>query len=153
MPGRFKPHRGQVGRLPPALRCFAPKLSALQVRDLGLAHIVNLDAISRGEADATILWQWAGGVLTWWRVAVLTERALADMQAQIDLVDSVVARFKRTGKVGFSGGEYQQAKHGVDVMDALASFIDRPTAERAADWAEAQLNTMVASVAAERKAA
>lgn len=134
-------------QLPPALRCFAPKLSASQRRDLGICHLENLDAIAKGEACPDVLWHWVGGTLTWCSVAVSLERGLDEMQQQAHLVDAVVERFKQTGRIVFTGPEYQAAKHGVDLMDELARIVDRPTAVAAAEWSEEQLQHIVATVA------
>lgn len=124
----------------PVPRWLRPKLRADQVRDLSLAHHANLDAIARGVADSSVMWQWAGGCLTWSRVAELLQRGEAEMAQQLHLVEAVIARFRRTGRVGFSGTEYQLAKLGVQVMDALAELVDVPTAQQAADWSEAEIN-------------
>lgn len=128
-----------VARLPRALR---PRLASDQVRDLAMVHLVNLDAIARGQADEATLWQWIGGVLTWSRVAELMQVGAPEMQRQIELTESVVRRYGSTGRIGFSGPEYQLAKEGVDVMDELARLVDRPTAVAAADWSEARVNAM-----------
>lgn len=146
--GRFLPRPGLPPKLPPALRCFAPKLHPSQVRDLGLVHMEELDAIIHGQATPDVLWSWAGGVLTWSRVAELTERAADDMAEQLSLVLAVIERYRRTGSIGFTGPEYQLAKRGTMLMDALAEFVDRPTAVAAADWSEARINAMRAQAEA-----
>jgi alpha-D-ribose 1-methylphosphonate 5-triphosphate synthase subunit PhnL len=112
--------------------------------DLALAHITNLDLISKGQADEEVLWQMVGGVLTWSRVAELLNMGVAEMAPQLELATRVVERYGRTGRVGFSGTEYQAAKLGVDVMDALAEAVDQPTASLAADWSEQQVNLLAA---------
>jgi hypothetical protein len=145
--GRFLPRPAMPAKLPPALRCFAPRLDATQVRDLGLVHVANLDAIIHGNASPQVMWDWAGGVLTWSRVAELTDRASDDMAEQLALAMSVIDRYRRTGSVGFiTGSDYQIAKRGVALMDALAEFVDQPTASAAADWSEARLHALQAEV-------
>lgn len=131
-------------RAGPALhpRGLRPRLSPDQVRDLGLAHVVNLDAIARGEADEAILWQWVGGILTWSRVAELLQAGAPEMHEQLDLATRVIGRYGRTGRVGFSGPDYQSARDGVQVMDSLAEIVDVPTALAAADWAERKVNEL-----------
>lgn len=150
--GRFLPRPGLPAKLPPALRCFAPRLDAGQLRDLGLVHLQELDAIVHGQASVDMLWSWAGGVLTWSRVAELTERNADDMAQQLALCLAVLERHRRTGSIGLTGPEYQLAKSGVMLMDALAEFVDRPTAVEAADWSEARINAMRAQYE-ERRAA
>jgi len=58
------------------------------------------------------------------------------------VLDAVVERCQRTGRVGFSGTDYQRAKQAVDVMDALARLVDRPTAVEVAEWSEARVNAI-----------
>lgn len=140
--------------LPP--RGLRPKLAPDQVRDLGLAHWVNVDAIASGGSDADTLWQWLGGALTWHRVATLLHKhqperyaeALAAMDAQCLAGTAVVERWKRTGRVGFSGTEYQTAKDAAQWMDALAEDTDRITAVAAAEWSEARINELARKEAA-----
>lgn len=117
-------------------------LDAGQRRDLGLAHMVNLDTIARGEADEAVLWQVVGGVLTWSRVADKLDRGLEEMALQVDLVMRLVDRYGRTGVVQFAGEDYELAKTGTVVMDLLAVDVDRFTAIEAANWSELQVERM-----------
>lgn len=130
--------RRPVVPLPP--RGLRPKLTPDQLRDLGLAHMVNLDTLARGEADEATLWQWVGGCLTWSRVAELMQVGVEEMRQQLELVTAVVERYGRTGRAVFTGPEYQLAKQGVGYMDDLAAIVDRPTAIAAAEWSEARCN-------------
>lgn len=135
--------------IPPALRHLypqpeLPKLDASQVRDIGLIHVVALDAISKGQANPTTLWEWAADVLLWSHAAQGLQQHVAAMAEQLALVTAVAERFQRTGRVGFSGPEYQTAKRGVDVMDELAATVDQPTALAAAAWSEANLQALAA---------
>lgn len=138
-----------LGRLHAGLR---PKLAADQVRDLALAHVVNLDAIARGEGTEDLLWQWIGGALTWSYVAAELQRrnpaaygeAAAAMKEQLATCEAVINRYGRSGRIGFSGLEYQQAKEACSWMDALAEVVDRSTAVAAAEWSEARLNQLAA---------
>jgi hypothetical protein len=137
--------RKRCARRPvPAMpRWLRPRLADDQLRDLELVHLVNLDAIARGDADEATLWQVVGGMLTWSRVATLLGGLGADdMHAQLDLATRLVQRYGRTGRIVFTGPEYQLAKHGVDVMDQLARTVDRATAVEAADWSEARVQAM-----------
>lgn len=146
---RKRCNRRSVTPLPP--RGLRAKLDQSQVKDLSLCHLVNLDAIATGTADAGLLWSFCGGVLTWSRVASLLKVGEAELSLQLDLALAVVERFKRTGRVGFSGPEYQLAKEGVGYMDDLAAIVDRPTAIAAAEWSEQRCNELAR--ASERKAA
>lgn len=132
--------RRQILQRPP--RGLLPRLSADQVRDLSLAHHVNLDAIATGQAGEDILWQQFGGALTWSRVAALRGVGEAEMAEQLQLMERVLARFRVTGRVLYSGTDYQIAKRGVAVMDTLAVDVDVLTALEAATWSESQIQTM-----------
>jgi ribosomal protein L13E len=121
-----------------------PRLLPEQLRDLALAHAVNLDAIAKGEAGSDIMWQMIGGVFTWHRVAEVLGRGVDEMQVQHDVAMRVLARHARTGRVGYSGTEHQQAKAGIDVMDALAELVDSRRAVAAAEWAEAKVRRLEA---------
>jgi hypothetical protein len=105
-------------------------LTAAQVRDLDIA---------RGLGTEALLMQWAGAVATWGHVARMRGEGVPEMAEQADVVASMRERFARTGRVGFSGLEYQTARRGVAVMNALAEVTDLATAKRAADLAELDL--------------
>jgi hypothetical protein len=139
---RKRCYRRVITPQPP--RGLRARLGADQVRDLGLCHVVNLDAIATGTADVATLWQWVGGVLTWSRVAEVLQAGAPEMRAQLEMADRVIERFRRTGRVGFTGADYQLAKDGVQVMDQLSEIVDRATAVDAAEWSEARLNALVA---------
>ena len=123
-----------------------------QVRDLRMAHIGNLDTISRGPASEEVLWQWVGGALTWSAIADALQRfdeerfreAALAMHDQLEVCYAVIDRFKRVGRVGFSGLEYQRAKAACEWMDALSEVVDQPTASRCAEWSERKVNELEA---------
>lgn len=126
-------HAEMLDRMP---RAFRPKLAPDQVRDLAVVHLENLDAIANGEGSPELMWQVAGGIFTWHRVAEKLQAGVPEMTALLELVERLIERFKRTGRVGFSGTEYQLARHGVDYMDQLAEIVDRRTAIEAAEYSE-----------------
>jgi hypothetical protein len=129
--------------LPP--RGLRPRLAPDQLRDLGLAHVANLDAVASGQADEATLWQIVGGCLTWSRAAELIGAGVDEMREQLDLATRLVERYGRSGRVLFTGTEYQLAKRGVLVMDLLAEQVDRPTAIAAAEWSEQRVGAMEAA--------
>jgi ParB/RepB/Spo0J family partition protein len=122
------------------------RLLPQQVRDLAMAHTVNLDDIATGQASAEVMWQTMGGVLTWLRVAQALGRGEPEMQAQHTLLTTLVARYVRTGQVAFAPGEYDLARQGMLVMDILAEQVDQATASTAADWAERRCHALQAQV-------
>ena len=127
---------------PPGLR---PKLRRDQLRDLALCHLEALDSIARGDATSATLWQVAEAALAWSRAAELMHIGEAEMQAQLELALSLIERYRRTGRVAFSGPEYQAAKAGVAVMDELAEHTDRATALAACEWADRRVVAMMAA--------
>ncbi len=131
-----------IARLHRGLR---PRLDRDQVTTLGIAHTTNHDLIRTGQAGEEVLWQWVGGMLTWYRVAVLLGLGEPEMRSQLELADTVLQRYSRTGRVGFSGLELQLAADGVTVMDQLAAAVDQANAIKAADWAEALVDSLAAA--------
>jgi hypothetical protein len=143
-----RPTRSELlARMP---RAFRPRLDALQRRDLALCHVVNLDAIATGSAAPGILWDIVGGTLMWHRAAVLLGTGVPEMSQQMEMATRLVERYARTGVVRFDGPDYQLAKIGLQVMDELATLIDRPTAVAAADWSELEVSRIAADVDARR---
>lgn len=140
--------------MPP--RGLRPRLAADQVRDLGLAHWSNIDALASGQANEETLLQWIGGALTWHYAAEklhakqpdVYAEPMVSMKRQAEVADSVVERWKRTGRIGFSGQEYQDAKDAAGWMDALAEVVDRATAIEAANWSEEGINAIAAKLPA-----
>ncbi len=132
---------------PPGLR---PKLTKGQVLDLGLCHLANVDAIARGEGTPDILWQMLGGALTWLFAAeILSKRdadtyaeALRVMQAAVAACKDMADRYRRTGRVAFTGPELLMAREAVQWMDALAEVVDKDVAIAAAEMSENMVNVM-----------
>lgn len=127
--------------MPP--RGLRPKLDATQLRDLSLCHHVNLDAIALGQAEPSMLWDYAGSVFMWSRVAQLLDVGVPETNLQLQVAERLIDRYHRTGRVLFDGPDLQLARAGVDVMDRLASIVDRATAIAAAEWSEAHLQRLV----------
>lgn len=132
-----------LARMP---RAFRPKLRPDQLRDLGLCHNQNLDAIAKGKAEPSMLWDYIGGVLTWWKVAQALDIGAPEMDEQLEVATRLVERYGRNNRVLFDGTDLQLARTGVMVMDQLAELVDLPTASWAADWSEAEVNRMAAAV-------
>jgi hypothetical protein len=134
-----------LARLQRALQ--PPRLSERQVQQLSLVHVVNLDTIASGQADVQMMWDFVGGALTWWRAAELANLGVDELQPQRDLALRLVDRYRRTGLVRFEGPDYQLARDGMAVMDALASAIPQATAAAAADWSEVETQRLADELA------
>jgi hypothetical protein len=145
MKARHQPTKRELlDKLP---RAFRPKLHRQSLLDLALCHNVNLDAIDRGDCDASMLWDFLGGVLTWHQVAVQLGTGVAEMAQQLEVATRLVERYSSTGRVAFDAGDYQLARCGVIVMDELARLVDLPTAVAAVDWSQAECDRMAALTA------
>ncbi len=139
-----------VARLP---RLVRPKLDRAQVRDLALCHVLALDDIAQGRATEERLWDWVGGVLTWHYTAHALGVLTAEMTAAGEMAHRLIQRFEQTGRVGFSGPDYQLAKDAVAWMDELAERTDQPTAAQAAEWSERTVQALADQSFARRQAA
>lgn len=138
---RKRCRRRVITALPP--RGLRARMTPATLTTLAIAHNTNLDEISRGKASEQTLWDMVGAVFTWSKVAELLRMGVEEMTPQLELAARVVERYGRTGRIGFSGPEYQAAKLGVQVMDALAEASDVDTAKIAAAWSEDRLNSLV----------
>lgn len=125
-----------LARLP---RAFRPRLRRDQLLDLGLVHHENLDAIATGQAEPALIYDYVGGVLTWWKVAQLLQAGVPEMAVQLELATRLAERLARHGRVLFDGPDLQLARDGVAVMDQLAAIVDRRTALLAAYWSEQEM--------------
>lgn len=146
---RKRCHRRVTIPVPP--KGLRPKLDRHTKLRINLCHIENLDAIANGQAGPDLLWDWAESALTWSRAAELASAGVPEMTRQLDLVTAVIERFGRTGRVGFSGTEYQLAKHGLQVMDALAAEIDTVIAGQAAVWSTTKVSAWSREIEARRR--
>lgn len=135
---RKRCHRKPVQPLPP--RGMRAKMTRDDLLTTGIAHMQLLDDIASGRGTEETLWNMAGQAVTWSRVAHLLKTREAEMVPQLEMAAAVIERYGRTGKVGFSGPEYQRAKEGVAIMDELAALVHVDTAQAAARWAEKTLN-------------
>jgi len=140
---RKRCHRRITIPMPP--RGLRPKLDRSQLQDLALVHIAHLDALATGQADTTTLWHAVEAAFTWSRAAQLTGAGEAEMAQQLHMLEGVLARYQRTGRIGLSGPEYQLARQGVEVMDELAHIVDLADAIAAAAWSEARVDALLAA--------
>jgi hypothetical protein len=123
--------------MPP--RGMRHKLDRSMLTTIGIVHMENLDEVSTGRGTEQTLWDMVEAVLTWSNVAMALKVGVAEMKVQFELVNRVIDRYGRTGRVGFTGAEYQMAKLGVQVMDELAHAVDKATALEAAHLSNQQL--------------
>jgi hypothetical protein len=126
----------------PALipRAFLLKLSADQVRDLSIAHHTHVDLVASGKGTPDLLWEMACAALGWSCMAQALGMGEAEMATDMGVVEALLDRYSRTGRVVYTGTELQLARQGLDVVDQLARQVDRYTALAAITWAEDEIN-------------
>jgi hypothetical protein len=130
--------------MPP--RGMRPKLNSSTLTTIAICHMQNLDEVSTGRGSEQTLWDMVEAVLTWSNVAMALKLGVPEMKLQFELVNRVINRYGRTGRVGFTGVEYQMAKLGVQVMDELAHAVDKATALEAALLSDKQLAAVRARI-------
>ncbi len=128
---------------PMAPRGLRPKFIRRVLTSIALAHNETLDEIAKGGATEATLWHMVEAAFTWQRVATVLGVGEPEMLQQLQLATQVVERYRDRGVIAFTGPEYQLAKLGVQVMDALAEEVDEPTAKAAAAWSNAKLDDLV----------
>lgn len=135
----------QRPHIPVAYKRPRARLTPDQVRDLALVHNMTLDALAKGHAGPAVMWELVEGALTWSRVADLIHLDQDEMRGHLELATRVVERYGATGRVALEGMEYDVARHGVMVMDELASRVDVITAIAAAEWSERRLVVLMSA--------
>lgn len=121
--------RRPIAALPPkGLRIM---LKPSTVRELLIAHHNNFDDVINGRATIDTVWQMAGAALGWSKIAEGLGMGEPEMARELTMINSMIGRWERTGKVGFSGPELQTARDSFDVLEQLAQAVD---------WAEARIN-------------
>lgn len=130
--------RRPIAALPPkGLRIM---LKPSTVRELLIAHHNHFDDVIHGRATIDTVWQMAGAALGWSKIAESLGMGEPEMARELTMINSMIGRWERTGKVGFSGPELQTARDSFDVLEQLAQAVDWITACAAVDWAEARIN-------------
>jgi hypothetical protein len=147
---RKRCHRRVI--VPVAPKGLRPKLDKATLTKVGLRHIENLDAIATGQCTPELLWEWTESALTWSRAAELTGIGLPEMTAQLELAAGVIERYGRTGRIAFTGPEYQLTKLGLEQMDELATKIDVVVGNQAALWSTAKVKKWSDEIEANRNA-
>lgn len=121
--------RQYQGQIP---KFWRPKLTSTQQIDCKVIHWDLVNRFSDGSATSTDLWDWLETGFTYMEIMRLqaldgtefTPEARQAMEAQADIYEPIVARFRRTGRVGFTGPELIIARTAAEVMDGLID-IDR----------------------------
>lgn len=126
---------------------WIPKLEPIQCLDAKIIHWDLINRFTDGSAADGDLWDWIETGYTYKMMMILhvkdgrefTPEALAAIDEQIDIYASVIARHRKTGRVGFNGTELCIAKAAANVMDDLLGLDRHGIAVKAGQWAVAQL--------------
>ena len=121
---------------------WRPVLSSEVKLDAKVIHWDLVNRISSGAATFDDLRDWIETGLTYSQMMQLlaedgtefTAEALDAIAGQIGIYESVIERYGRTGRVGFSGPELLTARAAACVMDGLIELDRHGIAERAAHW-------------------
>ena len=121
---------------------WRPVLSSEVKLDAKVIHWDLVNRISSGAATFDDLRDWIETGLTYSQMMRLlvedgtefTVEALDAIAGQIGIYESVIERYGRTGRVGFSGPELLTARAAACVMDGLIDLDRHGIAEQAAHW-------------------
>lgn len=131
--------RAKRQALPKFWRPAMPETAKL---DAKLTHWDLVTRISTGTACTDDLWDWIETGFTYSQMMRLlvedgtefTPEAMDAIASQIVIYESVIDRYRRTGRIGFSGPELLTARAAACVMDGLIDMDRHGIAERAARW-------------------
>ena len=136
--------RQYLGQLP---KFWQPKIDATQALDCKIVHWDLVDRFASGTADKADMWDWMETGFTYACIMQLhqkdgtdfTPEAVDALVEQIAIYASVTARYRTTGRVGFSGPELCVARAAAYVMDDLIDIDRHGIAVKAAQWAIVQM--------------
>ena len=136
----IKPPRNRhAAKLP---KFWRPRLTQAQVLQASIVHHDLLATLEAGGASGAVLFDWMESCVTYLQMMRLlekdgtefTEDAKQAITRAVDDTASVAERFRRIGRVGFSGPELQHARAAAAVMDELITMDRNGIAEQAALW-------------------
>ena len=126
----------------PLPKFWRPRLSAAQKLSCRTIHWDLIDRFTSGTADREVLWDWMETGLTYHQFMRYLEQdgtnftveAMEAVTEQLAIYESVVARFARTGRVGFSAQELLVARAAAMVFDSLLDLDRNGLLVKAAQW-------------------
>lgn len=133
---------------PQALPKFwRPKLTASQQTECQLVHWDVIDRFTSGAADRGDLWDWMETGFTYYKLMRLlqadgtefTPEAVAAIDEQLAIYETVIARYTRTGRAGFNAAELLTARAAASVFDSLVKLDRHGLAQQAARWSIEQM--------------
>lgn len=126
----------------PLPKFWRPKLAPATRTLCSTIHWDLIDRFTTGTADREVLWDWMETGLTYHQFmrylemdgTPFTLEAMEAVTEQLAIYESVVARFARTGRVGFSAQELLVARAAAMVFDSLLDLDRNGLLVRAAQW-------------------
>ena len=136
----MSPMRKYQGQMP---KFWRPKLAPSQCLDAKIIHWDLIDRFTSGSADKNNLWDWIETGYTYCKLIELhqadgtpfTDEAIEAVAAQIGIFNSVIERYKATGRVAFNGPEICIARAAATVFDGLIDIDRNGIAVKAGQWA------------------
>jgi hypothetical protein len=126
---------------------WKPKLDSTQQLDCKLTHWNLVDCFTLGTADTKVLWDWIETGFTYSQLMHLliedgmefTYEAQAALAEQLGTYEDVIARYRKSGRVGFNGAQLSIARAAAEVMDGLIEVDRHGLAVKAAIWSLDQM--------------
>jgi hypothetical protein len=143
--------RTPATRTPPALPKFwRTNLTSDQKLDCKLIHWDLIERFSTGTAGHNDLWDWMETGFTYGQLARLLVRdgvplnpeAMAAINAQHAIYETVAQRFARTDRAAFTPQELVVARAAAAVFDDLVELDRNGLAKEAALWSMAQMQAI-----------
>lgn len=145
-PGTYttvRPHK-------PLPKFWRPKITPSAQLTCKIIHWDLVTHFTRGTAGTEELWDWIETGFTYsqmMRLLILDGVEFSDadqlaLNAQIEIYDAVIARFKATGRPGFNGAELATARAAAEVMDHLITLDRHGIADRAGRWSLKQMRSL-----------
>lgn len=136
--------RQYIGQMP---KFWQPKIDASQALDCKIIHWDLVDRFATGTANADDMWDWMETGFTYTQILRLhcedgrqfSPEAVDALVEQISIYANVTARYRATGRVGFSGPELCIARAAAHVMDDLIDIDRHGIAVKAGQWAIVQM--------------
>lgn len=129
---------------------WRPKVTPSSQLTCQIIHWDLITHFTRGTATAVELWDWIETGFTYSQMMRLliidgVEFSTADqltLNAQIEIYDAVIARFKNSGRCGFNGEELAIARAAAVVMDHLITKDRHGIADQAGRWSLEQMRSL-----------
>lgn len=134
----------------PLPKFWRPKVAPSAQLTCQIIHWDLVTHFTNGTATAVELWDWIETGFTYTQMmrllildgVVFSEADQLALNAQIESYDAVIARFNKTGRIGFNGEELAIARAAASVMDHLITQDRHGIADRAGRWSLEQMRSL-----------